>query len=97
MLFVSTKTLPSLAVFAATVFLLPLIKTNVDDRPRPLKLTFEVPCVDPEVKESALFSAPELTVKFLVISATDVAPRSSIVSLLITSTGDSPSVALPLI
>ena len=96
-MFVSTNTLPSLAVWAETVFLLPSINTNVDDRPRPLRLTFDVPCVDPEVNESALFSAPLLAVKFLVISATVVAPRSSIVSLLIISTGAAPSVALPLI
>ena len=43
MLLVSTKTLPSLAVLAATAFLLPSIKTRVEDRPKPLKLTFEVP------------------------------------------------------
>ena len=43
MLFVSTKTLPSFAVAAATVFLLPSTKTRVEERPSPLKLTFDNP------------------------------------------------------
>ena len=31
---------------------------------RPRKLTFEVPCVEPAVKLSGLFSVPELTASF---------------------------------
>ena len=93
---VFTKALPSLAVAPVRVCLLPSTRINVDERPKPLKFTFEVPWVAPCVKESELFSDPELTDKFLVISAIVVAPISSIVSRSIISTGDAPSVALPL-
>lgn len=97
MLFVSTKTLPSFAVAAATVFLLPSTKTKVEERPSPLKFTFDNPWVLPDWKESGLFSEPLFTEIFLVISAIVVAPRSSIVSRPIIWTGEDPSVALPFI
>ncbi len=75
---------------------MPSISTKVDVNPSPLKLTFEVPWVEPWVNESELFSEPELTERFAVISAIVVAPKASIVSLEIISTGEAPSVALPL-
>ena len=78
---VFTKTLPSFAVVPVTVCLLPSKSTSVDERPKPLKLTLVRPCMDPEVKESALFSDPVLTARLAVISATSTAPIPSIVSL----------------
>ena len=56
-----------------------------------------MPCVAPCVNESGLFSDPELTAMFAVISAIVVAFKLSISSLLIISTGDAPSVGLALI
>ena len=89
-----TKTLPSLAVAPATVCLLPSINTNVDDKPKPLKLIFEVPCVAPDVNESGTFSEPLFEARFLTKSATVFAPKFSIASLSITSIGEAPSVGL---
>ena len=94
---VLTKTLPSFAVAPVTVCLLPSTKTNVEDKPNPLKLIFEVPCVLPEVNASVLFSDPELMDKFLVISDAKKAPSPSISSLAIMSTGDDPSFEVTLI
>ena len=81
-----TKTLPSLAVAPVTVCLLPSIKTNVDDKPIPLKLIFDVPWVLPEVKASVLFSDPELIDRFFIISDAKKAPILSISSRRIIST-----------
>ena len=78
---VLTNTLPSLAVVPVTVCLLPSNKTKVDERPSPLKLILVLPCIEPEVKESALFSEPESTTILAVISAASTAPIPSIVSL----------------
>ena len=94
---VLTKTLPSLAVAPDTVCLLPSTRTKVEDSPKPLRLMFEVPCVPPCVKESDLFSDPEFTAILFVISAMEVAPRSSISDLSTISTGEAPSVGLDLI
>ena len=94
---VFTNTLPSLAVEPVTVCLLPSKRTSVEDSPRPLRLTFVLPCNAPEVKESALFSDPESITILAVISAASTAPIPSIVSLSYSSTGEAPSVGLPLI
>ena len=82
-----TNALPSLAVAPVRVCLLPSIRINVEERPKPLRLTFDVPCVDPWVNESEAFSEPEFTDRLRVISAIDTAPIFSISSLSITSTG----------
>ena len=74
----------------------PSSRTNVDVSPSPLRFTFPVPWVAPEVNESTLFSEPELIERFAVISATVDALKASIVSLEIISTGEAPSVGLPL-
>ena len=92
---VSTKALPSLAIDPEKVTLLPSISTKVEVRPNPLKLIFVLPCVAPEVNESALFSEPESIGKFAVISEAVIAPILSIKSLPTISTGDAPSVGLP--
>ena len=42
-IFVSTNTAPSLDVPAAIVCLRPSTNTNVDERPRPLRFTLDVP------------------------------------------------------
>ena len=55
-----------------------------------------MPCVAPCVNESGLFSDPEFTARFAVISAIVVAFKLSISSLPIISTGEAPSVGLPL-
>ena len=91
---VLTKTLPSLAVAPATVCLLPSNKTNVEDKPKPLKFILDVPCVAPEVNESGTFSDPLFEARFLVRSATVFTPKFSIDSRSITSTGEAPSVGL---
>ena len=44
---VSTNTLPSFASAPEIVCLLPSIKIKVELNPRPLRLIFEVPCVEP--------------------------------------------------
>ena len=86
-----------MAVAPVTVCLLPSIKTNVEDKPNPLKLIFDVPCVFPEVNASVLFSEPELMDRFLVMSDVKKAPIPSISSLVIMSTGEDPSLELTLI
>ena len=79
------------------VCLLPSNKTKVDVKPKPRKFTLVDPWVEPEVNESTLFSAPELIAMLAVMSATVDALSASIVSLEIISTGEAPSVGLPLI
>ena len=78
----------------ATVCLLPSINTNVEDRPKPRRFIFEVPCVEPDVNESGTFSEPLFEARFLTKSATVFAPKFSIASLSITSIGEAPSVGL---
>ena len=75
MVLVSTNTLPSFAVAAVMVWRLPFTSTRVEVRPRPRRLTLLVPWVSPEVKESGLFSVPELTESLLVSSPTSTAPE----------------------